>query len=93
MIHSPLGIQPFGGVLQHVVELLRPIGEFGLRVFPVILKPVDYNDIKNVFLEFLIVSSGTKLKNFTSKLAFVQYSTLGAKIAFFTFVFSQTGNY
>ena len=46
MIHSLLGVQPVGGVLQHVVELLRPVGEFGLRVFPVSLKSVNYNDRK-----------------------------------------------
>lgn len=44
MVHFLSGIQPLDGVLQHVVELLRPIRELGLRVLPVSLKPLNYKD-------------------------------------------------
>lgn len=46
VIHLLLGIQPVCGVLQHVEDLLQPVGQFGLRVFPVSLKPVNYGGRK-----------------------------------------------
>ncbi|TNN46374.1 hypothetical protein EYF80_043434 [Liparis tanakae] len=36
VIRPLLGIQPVGGVLLHIVELLRPVVEFRLGVFPVL---------------------------------------------------------
>lgn len=45
-VHSLFGVQPVDGVLQHVVKLLCPIRKFGLRVFPVSLKPVNYKKNK-----------------------------------------------
>ena len=43
-LHLPPGLQPIGGVLQHVVKLRRPIRELGLGVLPVGLKTLDYNE-------------------------------------------------
>lgn len=54
MIHPFLRVQPIGGVLQHVVKLLRPVWEFGLRVLPVSLKPVDYNDSGRELFQFRV---------------------------------------
>lgn len=72
MIYSLLGIQPIGGVLQHVVELLRPIGEFGLRVFPVTLKPVNYKDRKKEIVNHCYQKNG----NVQDTLCFVVHFSL-----------------
>lgn len=40
-LHPLLGVQPVDRVLQHVVQLLCPVGEFGLGVLPEGLEPVD----------------------------------------------------
>lgn len=46
-LHPLLGIQPVDGVLQHVVQLLGPVRQFGLGVLPVRLEPVDCEGREN----------------------------------------------